>query len=478
MRRETDSLGERYLEDEYYYGIQTQRAMENFAISGKTGNDYPKLIHALAKIKKAVALANHDIGILDEEIKAAICRAAEDIIQGKLDGQFPVDIFQGGGGTSLNMNMNEVIANRANEILTGNKGYLHIHPNNHINLSQSTNDVIPSAIHIACFFYIEKLLPQLEKLEQVLDCKEKEFEKVVKIARTCLQDAVPITLGQEFSGYKSFLQRNITTIKEIQANCLELTIGGTAVGTGLGTFEGYLENVYKRLSEVLNIPVYKQANLYDGLQNGDFYLKISSALKGLAAFMSKMASDFRLLSSGPRSGLSELSLPSVQPGSSIMPGKINPVMPEMMMQVCFQVYGNDTAVTFAVDRGELDLNVWEPIIIKNLFESFELLINGIDLFCEKCVKGLKANVEVCERNAHTSLALSTVIASIFSYEEASAIAKEAFAENVTIKEIAIQRGILSQADADILLDPITLTDPQISSEVIRNYKNKFKNIKK
>ncbi|WP_318508716.1 aspartate ammonia-lyase [Bacillus sp. T3] len=471
MRKEKDSLGELLIEDEKYYGIQTERACANFPVSRIYVGLYPKIIKAVALLKKAAAMANSKIGMLDPKISKVICLAADEIVDGKMSDQFPLDIYHGGGGTSLNMNVNEVIANRANELLTGKKGYEKVHPNTHVNMAQSTNDVIPSAIHIACYSYIEELIPVLEQLEKELENKMIEFENIVKIGRTCLQDAVPLTLGQQFSGYKYFISRNIAEVKEVQKQCLPLPLGATAVGTGLGAYPGYLENVYEILPTVLAVPFYKSENFFDSLQNGDFYLKVSSVLRGLATGLSKMASDFRLLSSGPRAGLSEITLPSVQPGSSIMPGKVNPVIPEMVMQVCFQVYGNDTAIMMAADRGELDLNVWEPLIIQNLFNSFELLNNCITLFIDKCIIGIGANIEICENNAHSSLALSTVIAALFGYEEASKVAKEAHLKNCTIKEIVIEKGILSEGEADLLLNPLQLSNPEKSGEIFASFKN-------
>ncbi|MFD1386730.1 aspartate ammonia-lyase [Oceanobacillus oncorhynchi subsp. oncorhynchi] len=472
FRIERDSLGERSLQSNHYYGIQTQRAVENFNISNTKSFDYPLLIESLANIKRASAIANRKIGALTNEKASAISQACSEIANGDYNNQFPVDIFQGGGGTSLNMNMNEVIANRANEIITGSKGYNQVHPNNDVNLGQSTNDVIPSAIHIASYFYIEKILEELATLENVLIEKSIEFESVVKVSRTCLQDAVPITLGQEFSGYASFIKRNISDMENVKTKCLSLTLGGTAAGTGLGTYPRFAEEAYEELSEITGLSFYQHENLFDGFQNGDIYIKLSSVLKELAAFMSKMSSDFRLLSSGPRSGLSEINLPPVQPGSSIMPGKVNPVMPEMMMQASFQVYGNDHVINVAVDRGELDLNVWEPIIIKNLFESFEIMTNAIRLFTDKCIQDIEANIEICDKNAHSSLALSTVIATLFNYDLASEIAKEAHNQNRTIKEIVLEKKLLSKEEADLFLNPLLLSDVKNSSEILSKFKHK------
>ncbi|MFI8495393.1 aspartate ammonia-lyase [Peribacillus butanolivorans] len=458
MREEKDLIGEMEIDEDVYYGIQTVRACQNFSISGRTIELYPHLIRSMAYIKKAAAMSNQSVGVLDQEKKDVICQAVDEIVNGEMKNQFPVDIYQAGGGISINMNVNEVIANRANELLTGHKGYNCIHPNEHVNMSQSTNDVLPSAMKMACYFYIDDLLISLNKIECSLANKIEEFSGFVKIARTCLQDAVPITLGQQFSGYHSFIKRQIEEMKKLQKNCLSIVIGATAVGTGIGAAPGYTEKIYEYLPEVSHLAVIKVDNFFDGLQNADIYLKISSCLKGLSSGLSKMASDLRLLSSGPRAGFAEINLPAVQPGSSIMPGKINPCIPEMMMQVCFDVYGNDQAITFAVDRGELDLNIWEPIILKNIFDSFSILTNCITLFTEKCLNGIKANKTVCLKNAENSLSLSVVISSIFGYQVANNIASEAYEKNLTVKEVAVEKGLLNEAEAAELLNPENLTD--------------------
>ncbi|KMY48911.1 aspartate ammonia-lyase [Peribacillus loiseleuriae] len=458
MRLEKDLIGELEIDEEVYYGIQTVRACQNFSISGRTVELYPHLIRSMAFIKKAAAMSNHSVGVLEQEKKNVICQAADEIIDGKMTNQFPVDIYQGGGGVSINMNVNEVIANRANELLTGQKGYDCIHPNEHVNMSQSTNDVLPSAMKMACFFYIEDLLISLNKIEFSLADKVDGFSSIVKIARTCLQDAVPITLGQQFSGYHSFIKRQVEDIKNLQKECLSIIVGATAVGTGIGAAPGYTEKMYEYLPEVSNVSVYKEENFFDGMQNADIYLKISAHLKGLSSGLSKLSSDLRLLSSGPRAGFAEINLPAVQPGSSIMPGKINPCIPEMMMQVCFDVYGNDQAITFAVDRGELDLNIWEPIILKNLFESFSILTNGIRLFTEKCLDGIEVNKKICFNHAEKSLSLSVVISSLFGYQVANEVALEAHEKNSTIKEVVVEKGLLKEEEASKLLNPENLTD--------------------
>ncbi|MBR4382402.1 MAG: aspartate ammonia-lyase, partial [Selenomonadaceae bacterium] len=324
MFKETDCLGELEVREDVYYGIQTERARNNFAISGATCDDLPEFIRAIAEVKKSAALANKNIGALDEKICNAICAAADEIISGKMAGNFPVDVFQGGGSTSTNMNVNEVIAKRANEILTGHKGYDAVHPNTHVNRGQSTNDVIPTAIEITCYRYAVDLKKSLEHLTAAIARKAEEFKTVVKTSRTCLQDAVPITLGQEFGGYESFLRRHINLLDELFFNKpLELTLGGTATGTGLSTFDGYMSEVFIQLEHVTGISVKQRENLFDGFQNGDDYIRISAYLKSLATGLGKIATDLRMMSSGPRCGLQEVFLPAVQPGSSIMPGKVN-----------------------------------------------------------------------------------------------------------------------------------------------------------
>lgn len=466
MRIEHDCLGELQIPEKVYYGIQTQRAKNNFDVSGHTFEEYPVFIRSIAAIKKAAAMANRDIGMLNSEVTGAICQAADEILDGSFIGEFPIDVFQGGGGTSTNMNVNEVIANRANEILTGNKGYDTVHPNSHVNMGQSTNDVIPSAMTLSCYLYVKELIASLEHLEKCLKKKEEEFKSVVKVSRTCIQDAVPITLGQEFSGYRSFILRHIALAKESAEECTILTLGATASGTSLGAFPGYINKVYENLGTVTGVPVRKNENFFDGMQNGDAYVRISGVLKSLATGLGKMARDFRIMSSGPRAGFKEIELPPVQPGSSIMPGKINPVMPELINQICYQVCGNDFAITMAAEGGELDLNVWEPVIIKCISESFRLLTNGSRLFADLCVAGIKPNTSVCQSYAESSIAISTVISALFGYEAGTKIAQEAFATGESVKEVSIKNGLLTREEADILMDPLMLTDYEQSSKVI------------
>ncbi len=466
MRKETDALGDMLLPDSVYYGIQTERARQNFGVSGRTIGDFPRYLWCMASIKKAAATANCDIGALAENIKNAICLAADEVMNGQMKNQFPIDVFQGGGGTSRNMNLNEVIANRANEIITGRKGYDRVHPNNHVNMCQSTNDVTPSALKMTSFYLLNELRGKVKILEDAVGAKAVEFRDVVKIGRTCLQDAVPVTLGQEFSGYLSFIKRQRKALAAASQACLKLPLGATAVGTGLGTFPGYTEKVYDYLQKITGQRFTRDENFFDGLQNADIYIRVSSALKSLAAGLSKMATDFRILSSGPRAGISELELPALQPGSSIMPGKINPVMPELINQVCYQIYGNDVAIAMSVEGGELDLNVWEPVIMKCLFESSGLLIKSIPLFAEKCIMGLKANTGICRKYAESSTALSTVISSSYGYKTGSELAKKAREKNWSIKKAAVEMGILTQKEADKLIEPLALTDPAQSRRKI------------
>lgn len=467
MIKEKDGLGEMDIPEEVYYGIQSERARRNFDISGHNIDEFPDFLRAIAEIKKAAALTNYTIGKLDQKIAVAICQAADEIIEGKMAGMFRIDVFQGGGSTSTNMNVNEVLAKRANEILTGHKGYDAVHPNTHVNRGQSTNDVIPTAISITCYRYAKILKNVLLELEKDLKNKADELKEVVKASRTCLQDAVPITLGQEFSGYQSFISRHIALLDKLMfSEPLKLPLGGTASGTGLGVFDGYMEEVYIQLEKVTGITVMQKENLFDGLQQGDEYLRISGYLKSLATGLGKIATDLRMLSSGPRCGFQELYLPAVQPGSSIMPGKVNPVIPELVNQVCYQVCGDDMAITMAVEGGELDLNVWEPVIIKNLTEEFKLLTGGIRQFTRLCIAGISANKEKCLEYAENTLANATVASALLGYPEGTIIAQKAVAEEKTIREVVREKKIMQDGEVDKLFDPLMLTDWHKSSKVI------------
>ncbi len=471
-RVEEDSIGSKNIPKNAYYGIQSERARENFDVSGLELGRYKDFIFAIAVIKKAAAIANYKVGAIDKSISDAIVLAAEEVMNGKYDDQFLMDIFQGGGGTSANMNVNEVIANRSNEILSSEKGYNIVHPNTHVNMGQSTNDVIPSSMKIACYRYLDRVIKSAEYLAIALRKKEKEFADIVKMGRTCLQDALPVTLGQEFGGYASMVERRVLNLKDLRDKCFFLSLGATAVGTKVTVRVGYIENVYKELKNILGVPVVIDDNLFDALQNADIYSDISAGLKGLAMGLSKMATDFRIMSSGPNTGLKEIILPAVQPGSSIMPGKINPVMPELINQICYQIVGNDVAISMGVEGGELDLNVWEPLIIKCITESSTLLEKSIPLFVDNCIMGIKANRELCREGSEKSIALSTVVAMLIDYEAGSKVAKEAYKKGVTIKEVVIAQGILSREDADILLDPMILTDGETFAQKVDEYKKR------
>lgn len=467
MRYEYDSLGELPIPDEAYYGIQTERGRQNFAVSGKTIGHYPQFIACLAMVKKAAALTHAEIDELPKAIAEAICQAADEVIAGKFKAnQFPVDMIQGGGCVSTHMNINEVIANRANEIITGEKGYDFVHPNNHVNMGQSTNDALPTALKITLHFYILHLIGSLSTLEQILEEKVEEFKDIVKLSRTCLQDAVPITLGQEFSAYLALVRRGIKQL-EIQADaCLDVPLGATAVGTGLGARKGYLEKIYPYLSKVTGLTIRKDTNFFDALQNGDFFIQLSATLKAIATGLSKMATDLRILSSGNRTGMMEIILPPVQAGSSIMPGKINPSFPELINQIAYQVCGNDLTVTMAVEGIELDLNIWDSIIAKSLFESLELMTRSIPLFAHKCVKGIIANREECLKQAENTLSLGLIISMVYGYDVGVKVAKYAHQQNLSIKKASIELGVLNEETANELLNPMMLTDAKRSVEIM------------
>lgn len=458
-REEHDLLGSMNIPDEQYYGIQTMRGLE-LSVSGRSvSEDAPLLIYYLAAVKKAAAMANQEIGALDDKSGKAIVSACEEIMSlGHMMDQFPVDMFQGGGGISIHMNVNEVIANRANEIILGQKGYAAVHPNTHVNMGQSTNDVLPAAMQLAFHAVLKDLAQQVKLLWREMSAKAEEFKDIVKIGRTCLQDALPVTLGQEFAGYASFLGRQISSLEAVAETCLYIPLGATAVGTGIGTMPGFVQKAYTYLNDITGLNVRKSDNFFDSLQIDDIYVKISAAFKALAVGLSKIATDFRLMSSGPHAGFNEIELPPLQPGSSIMPGKINPVLPELMNQVCYQVCGNDAAVTMAVEGGELDLNVWEAIIMKCLFESSTLLIRSIPLFAYKCVQGIKANTEICRAYAEGSTAVSALVSAVFGYEIGAKVAKKAINAHKTVREVVVEDGLLDPESADLLLDPMNMTD--------------------
>jgi aspartate ammonia-lyase len=469
-RREEDALGLRLIPEHIAYGIQTLRAVENFSISGRTIADIEGFVPAIILIKQAAAKANAQTGALDPVIAQAISAAAAEQLAEVSRNIYPVDIYHGGGGTAANMNVNEVLANRASEILSGVKGPAPVHPNTHVNMSQSTNDVIPSAMKMAIGNELASLREALRLLVEALRQKERVFSRTVKLARTCLQDALPITFGQQFSGYRSALERQSRDLELLEDMCLALPLGATAVGTAFGASARYRALVFDDLRAGTGKNYHVEENLFDALQNADHWIRVSGSLKAIAITLSKLSSDLRLMSSGPRAGFGEIRLPTVQPGSSIMPGKVNPVIPEMMMQVAFRVIGNDATVTRAAE-GELDLNVWESIILEAVSEGIRLMRRAIPLFVSNCVDGIEVNADRGHADASASLALSTALAAIYGYPAASAVAKHAEAQGISVSIAAVECGLMSQADADDLFADVSVfTDAERSQYLIAKVK--------
>ena len=459
MRKEKDTMGYVEVPDDAYYGAQTKRAFDNFQISN---NKIPfELIYSIAIIKRSAAIVNFDLGKLDLKIKNAIVSASDEVIKGQFDSHFIIDIFQTGSGTSTNMNVNEVISNRANEILGGKRGDKSpVHPNDHVNMGQSSNDVIPSAINIAAKNnIIEKLLPNLKKLSNSLKDKEVEFDRVIKIGRTHLQDATPIKLGQEFSGYKTSIIKSILRIEKSIESLTEIAQGGTAVGTGINTHPDFGQMIAKEIALYTKIKFKESSNHFESQANQDSSLEVSGALKVAAVALSKIANDIRLMGTGPRCGLGELILPPVQPGSSIMPGKVNPVICESVIQVCSQVIANDLAITLGAQGGAFELNVMLPLIAYNLIESINILSNSILSFDDKLIKGLKADKKQCEAYIEKSLSMCTILVPVIGYDKTAELAYEAYESEKTIRELLLEKDILSNNEIEKLLDPIKMTAP-------------------
>src|SRR5690554_3045188 len=461
FRIERDSLGERRIPEEMYYGIQTQRAVENFPISGVPISVYPFLITALGCVKQAAALANRDLGLLDARLADAIAAASAEIRQGKLADQFVVDAIQGGAGTSTNMNANEVIANRALELLGHQRGeYGVLHPLNHVNLSQSTNDVYPTALKLALHFAIDQLLDAMQELRDAFAAKADEFADVIKMGRTQLQDAVPMTLGQEFSAYVVMLDEDMARLREAAQLIIEINMGATAIGTCLNAHAYYAPLVREHLRALTSIDLINAPNLIEATQDTGVFVQLSGVLKRIAVKLSKSANDMRLLSSRPRAGLHEINLPAVQPGSSIMPGKVNPVIPEVVNQVAFEVMGNDVTVTLAAQAGQLQLNVMEPIIAYALFNSITHLRNACITYASRCVTGITANREHLRRMVENSIGIVTALNPYIGYDSAASIAKEALATGRGVYELVLERGLLSKEALDDILRPERMTRPQ------------------
>lgn len=459
VRIESDSLGDVEVPANHYWGAQTQRSIQNFPIGSETMP--PAIVRALGIVKKAAAQANRDLGILDSKIGNAIVSAAEEVIDGKMADEFPLVVWQTGSGTQSNMNANEVIANRAIEILGGTIGSKSpVHPNDHVNKGQSSNDTFPTAMHIAAVEEVtNRLIPALEKLHKSLDGKATEFKDIVKIGRTHLQDATPVKLGQEFSGYAKQVEYGIDRVKASLPRVKQLAQGGTAVGTGINTKVGFAEKFADNVAKITGIDFVTAENKFEALAAHDAMVEISGMFNTLAASLMKIANDIRLLGSGPRSGIGEITLPSNEPGSSIMPGKVNPTQCEALTMVCAQVMGNHTTVTVAGSQGHFELNVFKPVIIYNVLQSIELLADAADSFAERCVDGITANEDVIEKLMNDSLMLVTALNPHIGYDNAAKIAKKAYADGTTLKEAGVELGILTEEEFDKWIDPEAMTKP-------------------
>ena len=460
MRKENDSMGEILVPDEVYWGAQTQRSIENFKIGSEI---FPReFIRAYGILKKAAALVNQNLGSLESELSDPICKAAEEVVDGKLDDQFPLVIWQTGSGTQTNMNFNEVIANRAIDIMGGELGKkTPVHPNDHVNMSQSTNDTFPSAINIAvCTSVTDSLLPALENLQEAFKKKSNTYQDIIKLGRTHLQDATPLSLGQELSGYASMLEHGIDRINRALASCYELAIGGTAVGTGLNTIAGFGEQVAEEISGITGLPFVSAPNKFEALSAQDCIVELSGALKVVAGSLFKIANDIRWLASGPRSGIGELILPKNEPGSSIMPGKVNPTQCEAMTMVCTQVMGNDVTIGIAGASGNFELNVFRPVLAFNILQSIRLLADACNSFREHTIKGLKPNLERIDKNLNNSLMLVTALNPHIGYDRAAEVAEKAFKENKTLRESIIELGYMIGEEFDRVVQPEKMISPR------------------
>lgn len=456
-RTEHDLIGKKDIPAAAYYGVQTARAIENFRISTVKINHYPDLIKAFAYVKLAAARANADVGKLPQEVLRGIEAACNDIIEGQLHDQFILDIFQGGAGTSTNMNANEVIANRALEHMGKNKGeYQFCDPHDHVNLSQSTNDAYPSSLHLAIAFSNTRLISEMKSLVAAFDKKGEEFAHILKMGRTQLQDAVPMTLGQEFKAFAASLADEITALEKVENVLLEINMGATAIGTGLNAPKGYAEKCTRHLAELTGKSIRLAPNLIEATQDTQAFVLYAAVLKCLSIKLSKICNDLRLLSSGPRAGLAEISLPAMQPGSSIMPGKVNPVIPEVVNQVCFRVIGNDIVVTMAAEAGQLQLNVMEPVIAGCILESQTLLMNAATCLRQNCVVGIKANEEVCRNYIDRSIGIVTALNPVIGYEKSTELAAEALKTGKGIVELVREKKLLTEEKLREVLDPSSM----------------------
>ncbi|MFN3021258.1 aspartate ammonia-lyase [Chryseobacterium sp. TY3] len=459
-RIESDLLGELQVPAQAYYGVQTQRAINNFKISGQTLSQFPEFIKALGYVKKGAARTNYELGLLDEELYQYIVKACDEVVEGKFDDQFPIDMIQGGAGTSVNMNANEVIANRVLEMMGKERGdYQFCSPNDHINLSQSTNDAYPTAIKIALYNMNAILVEKLIKTIDAFRAKGVAFNDVIKMGRTQLQDAVPMTLGQEFEAYAANLEEDISKLNNNALLFVEINMGATAIGTGLNAPPMYAKRCALNLVEITGMPMVTAPNLVEATPDTGSYVIYSSAMKRLAVKMSKICNDLRLLASGPRAGFFEINLPPMQPGSSIMPGKVNPVIPEVVNQVCYKVIGNDLTVTFAAEAGQLQLNVMEPVLCHAIMESNNFMCNALDTLREKCIVGITANKEVCLNMVKNSIGIVTALNPYIGYKNSTKIAQEALETGKSVYDLVLEYQILTQEKLDAILDPANMLSP-------------------
>lgn len=457
MRLESDSIGEMEVPGEAYYGVQALRANENFPITGNSLN--PDFIKNMARIKRAAAITNMRAGRLKPEIANAIESACNEVVCGMFASEFIVDGIQGGAGTSANMNMNEVIANRAIEMLCGKKGdYSIVHPNDHVNMAQSTNDVIPTAGKLTVLDLLKKLEKSLKKLDSALYKKADEFDGVIKIGRTQLEDAVPMRLGQSFHAYATMIERDIDRIAKAKKEMYTVNMGATAIGTGINTSEYYFDHIVPTLAKVSGYPLVQADDLFDATENLDGFVRVSSSLKACAVNLSKMCNDLRILASGPKAGFGEITLPAMQNGSSIMPGKVNPVIPEVVSQVAFHIIGHDVTITMAAEAGQMELNAFEPVVFYNLFDSITTLTHAVDTLTDNCIIGITANEERCQKLLDASVGITTALCPYIGYKKAASLAKESLCTGVPVKKLVLKHGLMKEKQLDVVLDPYAMTE--------------------
>lgn len=457
MRLESDSIGEMEVPGEAYYGVQALRANENFPITGNSLN--PDFIKNMARIKRAAAITNMRAGRLKPEIANAIESACNEVVCGMFATEFIVDGIQGGAGTSANMNMNEVIANRAIEMLCGKKGdYSIVHPNDHVNMAQSTNDVIPTAGKLTVLDLLKKLEKSLKKLDSALYNKADEFDGVIKIGRTQLEDAVPMRLGQSFHAYATMIERDIDRIAKAKKEMYTVNMGATAIGTGINTSEYYFDHIVPTLAKVSGYPLVQADDLFDATENLDGFVRVSSSLKACAVNLSKMCNDLRILASGPKAGFGEITLPAMQNGSSIMPGKVNPVIPEVVSQVAFHIIGHDVTITMAAEAGQMELNAFEPVVFYNLFDSITTLTHAVDTLTDNCIIGITANEERCQKLLDASVGITTALCPYIGYKKAASLAKESLRTGIPVKKLVLKHGLMKEKQLDIVLDPYAMTE--------------------